>query len=57
VTFEYKYVALTRWLLKVSFNAARQQKSDAASFDDLILYMRALHAWQKRGPRAKGFRT
>jgi hypothetical protein len=40
VTFEYKHVALTRWLLKVSFNAARQQKSDAASFDDLILYMR-----------------
>jgi hypothetical protein len=39
VEFEYDYIGLTRWLLKVSFNSARQQKSSAKSFEALIPYM------------------
>lgn len=39
VNFEYDFPLLTRWLLKVSFNSARQQKSPLTSFSGLIPYM------------------
>jgi hypothetical protein len=39
VEFRYDFAKLTRWLLKVSFNSARQQKVSEASFTSLIHYM------------------
>jgi len=39
ILFTYDFFKLTRWLLKVSFNAARHQKTDAGSFKPYIRYM------------------
>ncbi|HJS87601.1 MAG TPA: hypothetical protein VJ779_19275 [Acetobacteraceae bacterium] len=42
VEFSYDFARLTRWLLKVSFNAARKARADATSFEAAIPYILGL---------------